>query len=497
MITRLMNFEAKARPAASDAVKLPRRLRLLICPLLLVLLSSALLLGVATVPVAAASADQNWAQWRGPLGTGAAPTANPPVTWSETSNVKWKVKIPGEGTSTPIIWDNQVFVLAAIPTGKKIELPAEKAAEPPPAAPASDSANAAGSPDRSKGKRGGGMMRAEKPTEIYQFVILCLDRQTGKVLWQRTAREETPHEAHHRTEGSFASASPVTDGKNVFAFFGSRGLHCYDLQGNLKWQKDFGRMQIKMTFGEGSSPALYKDILVVNWDHEGESFITALDKNTGKTLWKNPRDEKTSWSTPLVVEQDTNPQVIVTATGKIRSYDLPSGKLIWECAGLTPNVIPTPLPGDGIIYAMSGFQGNALLAIRLGRTGDLTGTDAIVWSVKKNTPYVPSALLYADKLYFFKGNEAILTCLDAKSGRALIDAERIEALRGIYASPVGADGRVYLVGRNGATLVIKPSEKLEVLATNQLDEKLDASPAIVGKELYLRGKEYLYCIAEK
>jgi outer membrane protein assembly factor BamB len=468
---------------------------------LLIPLGAGMLLWVWTTQAAGGPAEPNWAQWRGPLGTGAAPAAKPPVTWSESNNVKWKVNIPGEGTSSPIVWENQVFVLTAIPSGRKVEAPAAST-EPPPAA-ANDSANAGGSSERRKGgpggggKRGGGMMRAEKPTEVYQFVILCLDRQTGTVIWQRTAREETPHEAHHRTEGSFASASPVTDGKSVFAFFGSRGLHCYDLQGNLKWQKDFGRMQIKMTFGEGSSPALYKDEIIVNWDHEGESFIAALDKTTGETLWKNSRDEKTSWSTPLVVEQDGKPQVIIAATSKIRSYDLSSGKLIWECGGLTPNVIPTPLPGEGIVYAMSGYQGNALLAIRLGRSGDLTGTDAIAWSLKKNMPYVPSALLYADKLYCFKGNEAVLTCVEAKSGRVLIDAERIEALRGVYASPVGADGRVYLVGRNGATLVIKPSDKLEVLATNQLDEKFDASPAIAGQEMFLRGKEHLYCIAEK
>ena len=198
-----------------------------------------------------------------------------------------------------------------------------------------------------------------------------------------------------------------------------------------------------------------------------------------------------------MVEVDGKPQVIVAATSKIRSYDLATGKVIWECGGLTGNVIPSPVAADGILYAMSGFRGNSLLAIRLGRTGDLTGTDAIVWSYKKNTPYVPSPLLYGNRLYFFSINNGILSSFDAKAGTPLIDAEKLEALAGVYASPVGASGRVYLTGRNGATLVLKQSDKLDVLATNQLQEKFDASPAVVGKELFLRGKEYLYCIAEK
>jgi outer membrane protein assembly factor BamB len=289
----------------------------------------------------------------------------------------------------------------------------------------------------------------------------------------------------------------MTDGQHVFAYFGSRGLYCCDMDGKLQWSQDFGDMRIVMSFGEGSSPALYRDTVIVNWDHEGESFITALDKHTGKTLWKQARDERTSWSTPLVVEHDGKPQVIVSATGKIRSYAPDTGQVIWECAGLTRNVIPSPVVGNGMVYATSGYQGNALLAIRLGRVGDLTGTDAIAWSHKKSTPYVPSPLLYDDKLYLFAGNNAVLSCFDAKSGRVLIDAERIEVLEGVYASPVGANGRVYLVGRNGVTLVLKPSDKLQVLATNRLDEKFDASPALAGEDLFLRGREYLYCLADK
>jgi outer membrane protein assembly factor BamB len=338
-------------------------------------------------------------------------------------------------------------------------------------------------------------MRAAAPKEAYQFALLCLDRQNGRTLWQKVAREELPHEGHHPEHG-FASHSPVTDGQRVFAYFGSRGVHCYDLQGNLNWSKDLGRMRTKNSFGEGSSPALLGQTLVVNWDHEGEDFVVALDAATGQELWRQPRDEETSWATPLIVQHDGQAQVVTSATRKIRSYDLATGRLLWECAGMTANVIPTPVSADGVVYATSGFRGNALLAIRLGRTGDLSGTDAIVWSLNKATPYVPSPLLYEDRLYFFSGNNAVLTCCDAKTGRVLIDAEKLAELQGVYASPVAAAGRVYLVGRNGGTLVLKRSDQLEVLATNRLGDQFDASPAIAGKDLFVRGRENLYCLAE-
>jgi len=354
---------------------------------LLAFLSAVQMFNVCPVGAASSSAGQNWPQWRGPVSTGVAPAGQPPTTWSETSNVRWKVKIAGTGSATPIVWDNQVFIQTAIPTGKKVESPAATTNSPTAAGAAASSAPGGNPPERRGGGRGSG--GEPKPTEFHQFVVLALDRATGKVLWQKIAREEVPHEAHRPNDGTFASSSPITDGQNLFAYFGSRGLHSYDLQGKLKWQKDLGRMQTKMSFGEGSSPALFGNTIVVNWDHEGEDFIVALNKDDGKELWRQPRNEDTSWSTPLIVEHEGQRQVIVSATKKIRTYDLSSGKQLWKCGGMTANAIPTPVPGEGVVYVTSGFRGNALLAIRLGRTGDLTDTDAIVWSHNKNTPLLP------------------------------------------------------------------------------------------------------------
>lgn len=455
----------------------------------IVFLIAALSPGAFTVEAAPSSAEEEWPQWRGPLGTGVAPAANPPVAWSETSNIKWKVKIPGSGAATPIIWEKKVFIQTAVPTGKKVEAPAQKAESTP------EDDQAEGK-DRSKRRRGGGGGRSGPPTEAHQFLLLCLDRETGKTLWQKVAGEEVPHEGHHADHG-FSSHSPITDGKHVFAYFGSRGLHCYDLEGNFKWKKDLGQMSTRNSFGEGSSPGLFGKTIVINWDHQGDDFIVALDTETGKELWRQPRNEDTSWSTPLIVQHAGGTQVVTAASSKVRSYDLKSGKLIWECAGLTSNVIPSPVAGNDMVYVTSGYRGNALLAIRLGRTGDLTDTDGIAWKHSKSTPYVPSPLLYDNKLYFFASNNGILSCLDARTGNPLIEPARLEGLQGVYASPVGASGKIYLVGRNGTTVVIKLSDKLEVLATNRLDERFEASPAAAGKELYLRGHEYLYCIAEK
>lgn len=423
---------------------------------------SALILCIAANAVADSAAEKFWPQWRGPLGTGVGPHANPPLNWSETNNIQWKLALPGEGDSTPIVWADRLFVLSAIPTGKQTTE----------------------------------ATKADGPNETFRFTVICVDRGSGKILWQRVARETSPHEGRQENN-TFASASPVTDGEFVWAFFGSRGLHCYDFEGNRKWQKDFGLMKTRNGFGEGASPALSGDTIVINWDHEGEDFIAALDKTTGKERWRQPRDEATGWSTPLIVEFNGQKQVVVNATGKVRSYDLATGKALWSCAGQTANAIPSPVAQGDMVYVTSGFRGSALQAIRLGRTGDLTGTDAIAWSHNKSTPYVPSPLLTDDFLYLISGNEAMISCFDAKTGEPHFERERLDAIRGIYASPVSAAERIYILGREGACTVLRKGSKPEVLAVNRLaDTRSDASIAMVEKQLFLRTAHNLYCISE-
>lgn len=440
-----------------------------------------------------AVARRSWPQWRGPLANGVAPEADPPREWSETKNVKWKVKIPGEGSSTPAIWGDRVFVLTAVGPEKKAEAKSPEA-EAKPATPPPGAGPDGGRPRR--GGPGGGFGGGQKPTEKYQFTVLCLDRKTGKTIWQKIAREEVP-QAGHQQNNTFASASPITDGKVVLAYFGSQGLHCYDLDGNLKWEKDFGQMQTKMGFGEGASPTLYGDRVILNWDDETDNdFIAAFDKSTGKELWKTPRSESTGWSTPLVVEHEKILQVVVNASGKVRSYDFATGKEIWSCAGQTANAIPSPVADADTVYLMSGFRGAALFAIKLGRTGDLSGTDAIRWSYDKDTPYVPSPLLVDGLLYMVKVNQGILSCFDTKTGKAHFAAERLEGVNEIYASPVAAKDCVYVLSRDGKCLVLKTGPKLEILATNKLDDHTDASMAVAGREIFIRGSRNLYCLSQ-
>ncbi len=333
------------------------------------------------------------------------------------------------------------------------------------------------------------------PTGAQEFVILALSRDDGSVLWQQTARQEMPHEGAH-PNGTWASNSAVTDGVHVYAFFGSRGLYCYDVDGNLKWEKDLGDMTIRLGFGEGASPALAGDKLIVNWDHEGQSFIVALDKSTGEEIWRRERNELTSWTTPIIVEHDGRHQIITSATNRVRSYDLDTGELIWEGSGVTMNAIPSPVAADGFVYLTSGFMGNALRAIRLDMArGDISRSAAVVWERDRDTPYVPSPLLYGDNLYILKTNSAILSSVDAKTGEVNYGPLRLEGLAEVFASPVGAADRVYIVGRDGSTLVIQNGREFEVLARNSLDDGFDASPAIVDQEIYMRGYRFLYRIS--
>jgi outer membrane protein assembly factor BamB len=414
--------------------------------------------------------ENNWPQWRGPDANGIALKGNPPVEWSETKNVKWKIAIPGKGHNTPIVWGDQLFITTAVEKDPSTV----PSAEPP--------------------KTG---MNANKTDKVHKFEVLCIDRKSGKIIWEKVVDEEVPQEATHEL-GSWASNSAVTDGKNLYAFFGSRGLYCLDFKGNVKWERKFGQMKIAGNFGEGASPALYKDKVIMVWDHQAGSFITALDKNTGKDIWKVDREEGTSWATPHIVEVNGKIQIITAATKFVRSYDFETGELIWQCSGLTGNVIPCPVEANGIVYVMSGFRGFALKAIDLARAkGDITGTDAIIWKYDQDTPYTPSPMLANGKLYFLKANNGSLTCLDAKDGKVNYAIQKLEDIGSIYSSPTGVDDRFYIVGEKGLTYVIKQGPQFEVIAKNTLDDGFHASPVIIGNDMYLRGFKNLYCISEK
>lgn len=417
----------------------------------------------------AAQQDRNWHQWRGPNATGVAPLGDPPVEWSETQNIRWKVAIPGNGKSTPIVWEDRVFLITAINTEKV----AEGVAKPE------------DQPERPFG--------IKYPNTLYKYVVLCLDRTTGKVLWERVATEALPHEGHHG-DNSFATASPTTDGERLYVSFGSRGLYCYSLDGELLWKKSLPNVETRLSFGEGSSPVVHGEFVVLNRDNDSDSRILVFDAHTGDLRWEAKREEKSAWATPLIIEHGGRTQLITNASNRVRSYDLKTGEILWQCGGQVANVTPCPVILDDHVICMSGYRGSSAMSLPLDATGDITDTDRVVWKYGKDTPYVPSPLLYDDLLYFNKLNNGILTILDAKTGNSVLESVRLQGISNIYASPVGAAGRVYFVGRDGTTLVMKHGKTMEVLATNKLDDSFDASPAIVGRQLFLRGSKSVYCI---
>ena len=428
-----------------------------------------------TLPVGAqpAGAERYWGQWRGPEATGVARHADPPLTWSETEHVAWKVEVPGRGSASPIVWGDKVFLLTAMPVGDPVPVGA-----PDPAA-------------RPRGRRGPQEMRRQ------QFLVLAFDRGTGAVLWRRVAREALPHEGYQQPNGSYAAGSAVTDGERLYAFFGSWGLYAYDLEGELLWETDLGTRFMRNAFGEGTTPALHGDTLVVTWDHiGGQSFVAALDARTGEERWRANRDEIDTWATPLIVEHGGRAQVITPAMDQVYAYDLETGEIVWRSRGTTMNAIPSPVHAGGMVYVTSGYRGNNLQAIRLADArGDIADTGAIVWQLDRDTPYVPSPLLYDDALYLLKSNDGILSAFHPATGEPHYALQRLEGIPNVFASPVGAAGRVYIAGRDGATLVIRQGAHYEVLAVNRLDDGFDASPALVDDELYLRGSRYLYKIA--
>jgi outer membrane protein assembly factor BamB len=340
--------------------------------------AAGLLVGLVSLSAQAPTVDRerNWPMWRGPHANGIATHADPPLEWSETKNVKWKVEIPGRGSSSPIVWGDRIYVTTAVPVGL--------------------------TGDAQHAPRG-----QARPRLPHKFVVMALDRKTGKTVWEQVAREQEPHEAGHADNSTWASPSPFTDGERVFAYFESFGLFAYDLSGTLPLQKDLGDKRMRNEFTRGRTPALHGNHRRGRDHLNGESFIVALDKRDGHELWRVARDEIDTWATPLIVDVNGRAQVVVPALKRIRAYDLENGSVVWDGDGLTMNAIPSPVYDDGIAYLMSGFQGNDLRAVRLADAkGNIDGTSAVAWSFDRDTPYVPSPILVNGILYFLKTNQA-------------------------------------------------------------------------------------------
>jgi outer membrane protein assembly factor BamB len=431
------------------------------------------LIALSVISSAAAARGSNWPQWRGPASQGVSEEKGLPSEWGDKKNVAWKTPIPGNGHSSPIVWGNRIFLTTAV-EGPVVEghqvykhiLGGKEFKHP----------DWAGS-DHS-----------------YTFKVICVDASKGKVLWEQTAYDGPVFDHRHR-RNTYASPTPVTDGKYVYAFFGSEGLYCYDFAGKLVWKQSLGGIP-QLGMGPGSSPVLYENIVVVTADQDGgdTSYIVALDKKTGKQVWKTPRNNHASWATPVLVKIATRTELVVSGSEWVVSYDPATGKELWKCKGVESHAIPTPVVMGDIAVLSAGSQAKRAMAIKLGGSGDITDSPNILWKYQKGTAYVPSPILYGDYVYLMT-DAGILTCLDVKTGEVKYEGGRPPVPAKFMASPVAFDQKILLTSEDGDTFVLKAGPTFEVIRTNSLGEPIYSSPAIANGKIYIRGAKHLYCIA--
>jgi outer membrane protein assembly factor BamB len=430
------------------------------------------LLSTLMILISAAGAAPNWPQWRGPGGLGVSDEKNLPTEWSPTMNIKWKTPIAGRGHSSPVVWGNRIFLTTAI---EGPVVPGAKAV-----------------------KHMDGDQEFLHPDSIgadhkQTFKVICLNANTGKILWEQTAFEGTPYDNRHR-KSSYAASTPATDGKLVYAFFGTEGLYAYDMNGKLAWKADLGKLGT-VGMGTGTSPILYEHLIIAQCDEENgaASFIVALDKKTGKEVWRTPRKVQVSWATPILVPTLGRSELITSGSEAIVAYDPATGKELWRHKGVESNAIPSPVANREMVFVSAGFPAKIAMAIRLGASGDLTNSANVAWKYAKGTAYVPSPILYGDYLYLTT-DRGILTCLDAKTGEVKYEGGRIPIPATFTASPVAFEGRILLTSEDGDTFIVKAGPKHEILGTNSVGEPVYASPAIADRRIFIRGEKNLYCI---
>jgi outer membrane protein assembly factor BamB len=427
---------------------------------------------IGAASVQAALAQTNWPQWRGLNGSGISSLTGLPTEWSDSKNIRWKASIPGRGHSSPIVWGNRVFLTTSI---EGSVVPGAEAVH-----------------HYHKGQR---YLHPDSvgADHSYTMKLLCLDLGSGKILWEKTVYEGTVYDNRHR-KNTYASSTPVTDGRFVYLSFEAEGIFCYDFDGKRIWKSSLGKIA-KGGMGPGTSPVLYENLIILQCDQEyGEgSFIAAVDKKTGKEVWRVERDQRRSWATPLLIQTSQRTELVTSGPNKIISYDPGNGREFWSAPGVVSNPIPSPVAGQGLVFVTAGSDAKRAFAIRLGATGDLAGTPNVAWSYDKGTAYVPSPILYNDYLYLLTDAGAI-TCLEAATGKVVYQA-RVPMATRFTASPVAFEGKILFVSEDGDAFILKAGPVPEILNANALGEPVYASPAIVPDRILIRGQSNLYCIA--
>ncbi len=417
--------------------------------------------------------QSNWPQWRGTDGGGISTEKNLPTEWSETKNIRWKTAVPGRGHSSPVVWGSRIFITtsiegAVIPGAEAVRhyLKGQEYLHP-------DSVGA---------------------THSYTLKLLCFDLDSGKLRWEKTAYEGRVYDNRHR-KNTYASTTPITDGQYVYVSFEAEGLYCFDFNGKLVWKTSLGKIA-KGGMGPGTSPVIYRDFLILQCDQEyGEgSFIAAVDKKTGKEVWRTGRNQRRSWATPLLVKVGDRTELVTSGPNRIIAYDPATGKEVWSAPGVVSNPIPSPVANRDMVFVTAGSADKRAIAIKLGGTGDLTNTTNIVWQYDKGTAYVPSPILYHDYLYLVSDAGAV-TCLEASTGKVMYQA-RMPVATKFTASPVAFDEKILLVSEDGDSFVLQAGVEPKVLNANGLGEPVYASPAIASGNILIRGESNLYCISK-
>jgi len=434
---------------------------------------------LAAFCASAASSTGNWPSFRGRLACGVSDGQKLPVRWDgiRGENIKWKTRVPGLAHSSPVVWGDRLYVTTAI--------------------------SSQGEASFKHGLYGEG--DASKDRSVHQWKVLSLDKSTGKIAWESTACEGVPREKRH-IKSTYANSTPATDGKHVVAFFGSQGLYCFDTKGKLLWKRDLGILDLgaydapEYEWGTASSPIIYKNKVIVQCDTQKEDFLLAVDIETGATVWKAERDELPSWGTPTVYPGAKRVELITNASNFIRGYDPETGKELWRLGGSSKITAPTPVFSDDLIAVASGRRPEApIFVIRAGASGDITlgqglaSSNQIAWSRQQRGPYMPTPLIYGGYLYAL-ANQGILDCYDLRSGKEIYRQRIAHQGGGFSASPVAADGRIYLPSEDGDIFVIRAGKDFELLSTNPMGERLMATPALSGGKIFIRAERNIFAI---
>ena len=427
------------------------------------------------------AAGQNWPSFRGPSATGIAEGYPLPVKWhiERSENVRWKTSIPGLGHSSPAIWGNRIFVTTAVKDKGQSELKV--------------------------GLYGDVKSVTEK--NIFSWHVYCIDRRTGQILWNRESHKGKPKVKRH-PKSTHASPTPCTDGNYVVAFFGSEGMYCYDMEGNLIWKKDLGKLDWgffsspSAQWGGGSSSVIHEQMVIIQCDVQENSFLAAFDLADGAQIWKTPRNDFPTWGTPTVYTGKEHSQIIVNGYKHIGGYDIKTGKEIWKMKGGGDIPIPTPIVGHNLIYITKAHGGKSpIYAVRLSATGDISldedesSNKHIAWSYSKDGNYIPTPILYNDYLYCCS-DKGKLSCIEAETGKQLYRESISSSSVPFSASPVAADGKIYCTAEKGDIYVVKAGPEFKLIGTNKMNETCMATPAISQGALFFRTRHHLVAVAE-